>query len=136
MYNKDRFIELISLMFIDIIGVVVMFAYAIMHSSISLFIIGVAALMLFIGVVIGIIKDRTDTPQESMQLTRYTLKQKIRGGKIGEAVLHHFLKQVINEKDGLKSSKKFHRYFKVMHIFMRPMSVEEIQNLMNKENTL
>lgn len=136
MYNKDRFIELISLMFIDIIGIVVMFAYAIMHSSISLFIIGVAALMLFIGVVIGIIKDRTDTPQESMQLTRYTIKQKIRGGKIGEAVLHHFLKQVINEKDGLKSSKKLHRYFKVMYIFMRPMSVEEIQNLMNKENTL
>ena len=136
MYNKDRFIELISLMFIDIIGVVVMFAYAIMHSSISLFIIGVAALMLFIGVVIGIIKDRTDTPQESMQLTRHTLKQKIRGGKFGETVLHHFLKQVINEKDELKSSKKLHRYFKVMHIFMRPMSVEEIQNLMNKENTL
>lgn len=135
MYSRERFKEFIILASIIFVSIGFLMTLSIIHGSIADIIISGILMMMFIGCSIGIVRDGVKMKPDTLEYSRYMVKKQIRGGKIGEIVLHFFLMRFVKEDDPVSSSHKLNTYIKVLHICMKPLSVDEVRTIAETEAT-
>jgi hypothetical protein len=108
---------------------------SIMHGSVVDIVISGVLMIMLISCSIGIVRDGVNVKPDTLEHSRYMVKKQIRGGKIGETILHFFLMRFVNEDDPVRSSRKLNTYIKVLHICMKPLSVDEVRTIAETEAT-